>query len=133
MNQNLFQMGGTSMKALAFFAFFFVWMSGVSAQYVSPNDALVLIKGEVKVLDDQASNTNNNALLMDIKFKKDYLLLVMNDIEEGNSVDVSIHDNYPVAKPSIHSSGLMVYSGDTPGFKTEAANLVAYAEQLLAE
>ncbi len=126
-------MGGKSMKALAFFAFFFVWMSGVSAQYVSPNDALVVIKGEVEVLDDQASNTNNNSLLMDIKFKKDYLLTIMNDIEDGNSVDFAIHDNYPRAKPSTHSSGWMVYSSNSPSFKTEAANLVGYAEQLLAE
>ena len=133
MNLNLFQIKGVSVKALAFFAFFFVWMSNASAQYVSPNDALVIIKGEVEILDDQAANTNNNTLLMDIKFKKDYFLLVMNDIEEGNSVDASIHDNYPRAKPSIHNSGWMVFSGNGPSFKTEAADLVAYAEQLLAE
>ena len=133
MNLNLFQIKGTSLKALAFFAFFFVWMSGASAQYVSPNDALVIIKGEVEVLDVQASGTSNNSILMDIKFKKDYLLLVMNGIEEGNSIDASINDNYPRAKASVHSSGWMVYSGDTPTFKAEAADLVAFAEQLLAE
>ena len=133
MNLNLFQTKGTSLKALAFFAFFFVWMSNASAQYVSPNDALVIIKGEVEVLDIQAGQTNNNTILMNIKFKKDYLLLVMNDIEEANSVDASIHDNYPRAKPSVHSSGWMVYSGDGPTFKAEAADLVAFAEQLLAE
>ncbi len=133
MNQNLFRAQKATLKAFAFFAFFLVGMSSASAQYVSPNDALVAIKGEVEVLDNQASNTNNNTLLMDIKFKKDYLLTVMNDIEEGNSVDFAIHDNYPRAKPSTHSSGWMVYSGNNPGFKTEAANLVAYAEQLLSE
>ncbi|MEO0777762.1 MAG: hypothetical protein AAF146_14435, partial [Bacteroidota bacterium] len=77
MNQNLFRARKATLKALAFLAFFWMGMSSASAQYVSPNDALVAIKGEVKVLDDQASNTNNNTLLMDIKFKKDYLLLVM--------------------------------------------------------
>ena len=132
MNLNLFQKGGASLKAFAFLAFFFVCMSSVSAQYVSPNDALVIIKGEVEVLDDQAANTNNNSILMDIRFKKNYLLLVMNSIESGDSVDAAIHDNQPVAKPAIHNSGWM-YHTTGPNFRTEAADLVAYAEQLLAE
>ena len=125
-------MGGASLKALAFFAFFFVLMSSASAQYVSPNDALVIIKGEVEVLDNQAANTSNNSTLMTIKLKKDYLLLVMNDLGEGASVDAAIHDNRPIAKPSIHSSGWMTYKSG-PSFKAEANDLVAYAEQLLEE
>lgn len=132
MNLVLSQKRG-GLKVLAFVAFFFMSLGSMSAQYVGANEATILLKQEVSVLDVQAGQTSNNDELMNIQFKKDYFMLVMNDLENGESVDAAIQVNRPRAKPYVHSSGWIVYSSHGETLKQEVADLVSYTEELLSE
>lgn len=114
-------------------AFFFVGLGNISAQHVAPNEAMVVLKQEISVLDQEASQTSNESALMTIKFKKDYFMLVMTGLENGESVDAAIQNNRPRAKAYVHSSGWMVYSSHGETLKQEVADLVDYTDNLLSE
>ena len=114
-------------------AFFFVGLGSINAQYVSVNEASVLIKDEVAALDDQAEQTSNESELMTIKFKKDYFMLVLNGLETGSTVADAIQGNRPRAKAYVHSSGFMVYSSRVETLKQEADDLIEYTQNLLSE
>ena len=120
-------------KTLLFFILVFVSLGSLNAQYVGRNTAVTILKQEISVLNQQEAQTSNNSTLMTIKFKRDYFLVVMADIEKGKTVDQAIHQNMPRAKASTHPSGLMVYNNNSPGFKQEAAALVTYTEGILHE
>ncbi len=130
---NLFQLGGSVKVAVAMMAFFFVSLSSLSAQYIAPNDAMVVLKQEVESLDVLADQTNDDDELMDIRFKKDYFMLVLNDLENGTQVGTAIQGNRPRAVPQTAPNGWLVYSSHTNDLKERADDIIAYTEELLAE
>ncbi len=126
------QLRGSVKLAVALAAFFFASLGTLSAQYIAPNDAMVLLKQEVATLDLQAEQTNDDDQLMDIQFRRDYFMLVLNDLEEGTDVGAAIQVNRPRAVPT-KVNGWLVYTSHVDDLKTRADELIADAEELLAE
>lgn len=131
MNLNLFQKSGMALKALVFGVIFLAGLGTASAQYQGTNDALITLKGEITTLDNAQQNATGSAL-SDILFRKQYFMQVFNAIDvDGQSVDYAIHNDLPTSKPNPSVS---FFAGIADSdFKDDLAELVSYAETLLAE
>jgi len=131
MNLNLFQKSGMIIKAFAFGVIFMAGLGTASAQYQGHNDALITLKGEIQTLID-AEQTATGSALSEVLFRKNYFMQVFTSIDsDGKSVDDAIHNDLPTSKPNPNTTFVAgIADGD---FKDDLAELVTYAENLLAE
>jgi len=113
--------------------FFFVGLANISAQYMGPNDATLMLKTELETLENDLPNASTNAAKEDIAFKYRYFKAVLEDISSGNEVGAAIHDNAPTNKPKVHSSGLIAFTADVPDFKQQVIDIVEDLDNLLSE
>ena len=114
-------------------AFMFLGASAVSAQnWVTSDEAVILLKGEIETLDNAFPNAQTDEQRMEIAFKRKYYFSVMVDIRLGTEVPEAVSSNRPTNKPQVHASGLIAFDGNAPTFKQEANALVATATDLLS-
>jgi hypothetical protein len=130
---NLMKKTELRVKALLFsVVFFFMGMVTINAQYVSPDEAILTLKGEIENLEADIPGASNDQML-EIAFKHKYFRTVMVDISQGAEVGGAISDNAPDSKPTLHSSGMVAFSNDDPNFKQDVSALIEYTQNLLAD
>ena len=126
--------GKSFVMAISFcVAFMFLGASTVSAQWVSPDEAVLILKTEIGALDVDFQQAQSNDEKLEIAFRHKYYSAVMEDIALGTEVAQAVTNNRPENKPTLHSSGMVAFSGDDPNFKQEANGLVADATDLLSD
>ena len=114
-------------------AFFFVGLASINAQYISADEAITTLKSELETLKSDFDNAASNTVRQDIAFKYRYFSVVVEDIHNGNEIGAAIHENAPLNKPLIHSSGLIAFTNEHPDFRTERDALVLLLDDLLSE
>ena len=125
--------GKSFVMAISFcVAFMFLGASTVSAQWVSPDEAVLILKSEIESLESDIPGSSNTEALT-IAFRHKYYSAVMEDIALGTEVAQAVTNNRPENKPTLHSSGMVAFRGDDPNFKQEANGLVADATDLLSD
>jgi hypothetical protein len=129
---NLMKKSELRAKVLLFsLVFFFMGMATINAQYVSPEEAIVLLKGEIEDLEAQIPGATTGELL-EINFQTLYFNAIVSDLVEGTEVDAAISNNQPTTKPGLNSAGNAV-SFHSPNEEQEIEILVNYVENLLAD
>ena len=115
-------------------AFLFLGAGTVSAQnWVTPEQAVLLLKSEIQTLDQAFQNAQTTQAKLDIAFRHKYYSSIMRDIGlNGTEVPQAVTSNRPTNKPQMHSSGMIAFNGDAPTFKAQANALVADATDLLS-
>jgi hypothetical protein len=120
-------------KALAFsVVFFFMGMASSMAQYVSPSEAMIILKGEINSLEAQIPGATNQELVT-LYWKIYYFSFIRLDISEGTEVGVAIQVNKPTTKPKLHPGGHVTMHDTAPNVKQEIMALVAYIDNLLSD
>lgn len=129
-----FKLNGKAMvMALSFFAFMILGSVTASAQWVSNDDAVVLLKDRMNQLDDDFAQATTDTERYEIALEKRYFLRVFNGITaEGLEVPAAVEGARPEYLPTVHSSGLVYGSNDDPNFKTIAQGLVDAGTDLLS-
>ncbi len=117
---------------LCFVVFFFTGMVTINAQYVSNDEAVVILKAEVTDLEAQIPNASGQELV-DLKFKRNYFHLIGLDIADGAEVGAAIVDNRPVGKVKLYPNGLITGANDNPNLKLEIDDVVNYVDTLLSD
>jgi len=116
---------------LCSFVFFFMGMATINAQYVSPDEAVILLKTEIEDLEEQAENAPP-IQAHELAFKYLYYRAIAYDIHNGSEVGAAIQENKPGFKGVYQAPGLTYFVSDN-SYKlslTEAVNLV---ETLLSD
>jgi hypothetical protein len=121
------------MKKTMFFmiVFFFVGMVSINAQYVSPEEAIVILKVETTDLEAQIPGASPQELL-EINFQTSYYQLIITDLGNGAEVDAAISNNQPEHKPGINPAGTTL-SFHSPNEDQEIEALVNHVEDILAD
>jgi hypothetical protein len=115
-------------------AFMFLGASAVSAQqWVTPEEAVLILKGEIETLDNDYQQAPTNEAKLAIAFRHKYYRTIMVDISQGTEVAQAVNNNAPDSKPTLHSSGMVAFSSDEPNFKQEVQGLVDDATALLTD
>ncbi len=112
--------------------FFFMGMASLSAQYVGPDEATLILKTEITPLEDQIPGASGQDLV-NLYFKVNYYNSIVSDIGEGAEVGAAIYDNKPTGKAQHHTNGTVTAANDDPFLKDEIEALVGYVDNLLAD
>ena len=121
------------MKKTMFFmvVFFFVGMVSINAQYVSNDEAVIILKAEIQELEAEALNAPP-AEAHDIAFKYIYYRAVAYDISDGSEVGAAIQNNKPIEKGVVLAPGLTKF--DTgQDFKASLEEVLIEIEDLLTD
>ena len=120
-------------KVLVFsVAFFFMGMASINAQYLNSEEAVIILQEEIQNLKSELQGATDEELV-EIAFKFRYFTSVKYEINNGTEVGEAITSMRPTFKAVLTGPGTGVLSGDTPTFKQEANDLVAYTQNLLGE
>ncbi len=112
--------------------FFFMGMASSTAQYVSNQEAITLLKGEVVQLEEDIPGASTQELL-DLYFQIHYYKFIVYDLENGAEVGAAIYNNQPQGKlEPAGGMGVAIASQD-PGVKQEIVALVDFVDELLSE
>ena len=111
--------------------FFFVGMASINAQYVSPDEAIALLKVEIEDLEEQALNAPP-VQAHELAFKYIYYRAIAYDIVDGAEVGAAIVDNQPTYKGVHQAPGLTYFVSDN-SFKTSLAEALNELENLLGD
>jgi len=111
--------------------FFFVGMASINAQYVSNDEAVLILKAEIQELVTQAETATPEEQV-DLAFQFHYYRHVAYAISDGVEVEVAIADNKPQDKAELQPSGFVihVYNGTV---KQEIIELEAHVIDLLSD
>ena len=122
----------TELRAIALLfsvVFFFMGMATINAQYVSTDEAILILKAEVQELETQAQNATPEEQV-ELAFKFHYLRFVAYDIQGGTEVGPAIENNKPYEKGQPHPSGFVTLVNAE---KSEVIEVVNYVEDLLSD
>ena len=121
------------MKKTMFFmvVFFFVGMAAINAQYVTPDEAVILLKAEIQQLEADAQNAPPEEA-HDIAFKYIYYRAIAYDINDGSEVGAAIQNNQPIEKGVVLAPGLTHFVSDQ-SYKESLAEAVNQVEALLTD
>jgi len=111
--------------------FFFVGMASINAQYVSPDEAIILLKAEIEELEADALNATP-AQAHEIAFQYIYFRAIAYDINDGSEVGAAIENNQPSYKGVYQAPGLTYFVSDN-SFKSSLAEALNAAEALLSD
>ncbi len=111
--------------------FFFVGMASINAQYVSNDEAVLILKAEIQELVTQAETATPEEQV-DLAFYFHYYRHVAYSISDGTEVETAIADNIPQDKAELQPSGFVihVYNGTV---KQEIIELEAHVIDLLSD
>jgi hypothetical protein len=113
--------------------FFFMGMASSTAQYVSNEQAVILLKGEVTQLQANLPGASNQQLI-DLHFQISYFKFIVEDLQNGAEVGAAIYDNQPSGKANLLGTmGLATAKNDDPNLKAEINAVVAYVDDLLSD
>ncbi len=130
-----FKLSGKSMlMALSFFAFMILGSVSASAQWVTPTEAVVLLKQEIETLENDFAQATNDTEKYNIALELRYFKRVFFNVTDGGlEVPQSVEQARPEYLPTVHSSGLVYGSNEDPNFKTIAQALVDAGTDLLSD
>ena len=111
--------------------FFFIGMVSISAQYVSNDEAILILKAEITNLQGQVPNASPE-VQNELAFQYHYMRHVVYDLQDGAEVGAAIYENEPIEKSHLHSSGFVYFTLDNAD-KQAIASLVAYVDDLLSD
>ena len=111
--------------------FFFVGMASINAQYVSPDEAVILLKTEIQQLEADALNAPP-AEAHEIAFRYIYYRAIAYDINDGSEVGAAIVNNQPTFKGVYQAPGLTYFVSDN-SFKVTLAETLNELESLLGD
>ena len=126
--------GKTLIMALSFFAFMILGTISASAQnWVSSDEALLLLKDQISTLESDYAQANNDQERLDIAFSVKYYSTVYGQIGDlGMEVSVAVDAARPQNKATKHSSGLIYFGTEAPDFKVKSQALINAATDLLS-
>ena len=121
------------MKKTMFFmvVFFFIGMVSINAQYVSNDEAIILLKAEIQELEAEAQNAPP-AEAHDIAFQYIYYRAVAYDIAEGSEIGAAIQNNKPIEKGVPLAPGLTHFVTDD-NYKASLEEVLIAIEDLLTD
>lgn len=111
--------------------FFFMGMVTVNAQYVTPGEAVILLKAEIQQLEADAQNAPP-AEAHEIAFKYIYYRAIAYDINDGSEVGAAIQNNKPIEKGVVLAPGLTHFVSDD-SYKNSLTEAVNQVEALLSD
>ena len=117
---------------LCFVVFFFVGIATTNAQYVSNDEAIIILKAETTDLEAQIPGSTDLEVL-DLQFRITYFKSVGWDITDGTEVGAAILNNQPTGKGKLYPNGVVTALNDDPNLKQEILDLVAYTDALLSD
>lgn len=125
--------GKNLMMGLSFFVFMMLGSFSATAQWVTPQEAQTLIKGELVSLQSDYDQAQTDQQRLDIAFVMKYYYQVYHHIaEEGMEVPEAVSSSKPLNKAEKHSSGLVYFAAEDSNFKLQAQALVDAATDLLS-
>ena len=130
-----FKMSGKPMvMVLSLFAFMILGSVSATAQWVSNDEAILLLKNEITTLDDDYAQAQTDEARVAITNAKRYYTSVFVSIAElGQEIPTAIEGSRLNNLAAIHSSGLIYFSKDSPDFKTITQGLVDDVTDLLTD
>ncbi len=111
--------------------FFFMGMASINAQYVSNDEAVLILKAEIQELVTQAETATPEEQV-DLAFHFHYYRHVAYAISDGVEVEVAIADNKPQDKAELQPSGFVIHVTNGT-VKQEIDELEAHVIDLLSD
>ena len=111
--------------------FFFIGMVSINAQYVSADEAIILLKAEIEQLEEDALNAPP-AEAHEIAFQYIYYRSVAYSINDGSEVGAAIVENQPTFKGVYQAPGLTHFVSDD-SYKASLGEVLNQIENLLTD